>query len=321
MRRSTSIIAITTAVLALALAGACQKEEPKASSKAGPPPSAAATKPATPAKPAVPTAGDIKPAKPADGTTASAPGASGLTSPGWAAPPGTASSTPTAAGEGEALAAGGAAGATASAAPAASSAAGPAEELTDADVRAPTKEDLKAYTKGIKGKGRLVATISTSMGDFHCELFEDKAPMTVANFVGLARGLHAFKDPRTGKVFRGVGYYDGIIFHRVMPGFMIQGGDPLGVGRGGPGYKFADEFHPDLKNEPGTLAMANSGKATNGSQFFINEVDNGNLNNKHSVFGKCDEIDLVTKIANVPVTKTKPITPVTINTITFARVK
>jgi peptidyl-prolyl cis-trans isomerase A (cyclophilin A) len=199
---------------------------------------------------------------------------------------------------------------------------GPPKVGTDAtgDVRPPTAADYAEYTKDIKGTGPLVATIETSMGTFHCELFGDKTPMTVANFVGLATGKKPWMNPKTGNVEKGKPFFDGLIFHRVIPKFMIQGGDPLGQGTGGPGYQFADEFSPDLKMEPGTLAMANSGPATNGSQFFITEGAPDWLNGKHTVFGRCKEPDLVTKIEGVDRgPNDRPKTPVTITKVTFAK--
>src|SRR3954451_10890210 len=132
------------------------------------------------------------------------------------------------------------------------------------DVRPPVAADLAEYTKDIKGSGKLHATIDTSMGTIHCELFGDKAPMTVANFVGLATGKKAWTNPKTGNVEKGKPFFDGLVFHRVIPEFMIQGGDPLGQGTGGPGYQFNDEISPDLKMQPGTLAMANAGKTPEG---------------------------------------------------------
>ena len=135
-------------------------------------------------------------------------------------------------------------------------------------------------------KGPLYATLRTSMGDIVIQLFDDKAPKTVANFVGLATGTKEWTDPKTGeKVKRPL--YNGTIFHRVIPGFMIQGGDPLGNGTGGPGYRFEDEFHPDLRHtKGGILSMANAGPNTNGSQFFITLGPTLHLDNRHSVFGE-----------------------------------
>jgi peptidyl-prolyl cis-trans isomerase A (cyclophilin A) len=145
------------------------------------------------------------------------------------------------------------------------------------------------------------ATLKTSQGDIVVRLFEDQAPKTVANFVGLATGTKEWTDPKTGaKVKRPL--YNGTIFHRVIPGFMIQGGDPLGRGTGGPGYKFADEFHPDLRHsKAGILSMANAGPNTNGSQFFITHGPTPHLDNRHSVFGEVVQgQDVVVAIGNVP---------------------
>ncbi|HEY7220239.1 MAG TPA: peptidylprolyl isomerase [Candidatus Binatia bacterium] len=135
-------------------------------------------------------------------------------------------------------------------------------------------------------KGPVYATLKTSMGDIVIQLFEDKAPKTVANFIGLASGTKEWTNPKTGeKVKRPL--YNGTIFHRVIPGFMIQGGDPLGNGTGGPGYRFEDEFSPELRhNKAGILSMANAGPNTNGSQFFITHKETPFLDGKHSVFGE-----------------------------------
>lgn len=145
------------------------------------------------------------------------------------------------------------------------------------------------------------ARIKTGLGDIVCLLYKDKAPKTVDNFIGLATGEKEYTDPDTKEKKKGK-FYDGIIFHRVIPNFMIQTGDPLGMGYGGPGYKFEDEFHPDLRhNKPGILSMANSGPHSNGSQFFITHVETPWLDNRHSVFGEVVQgMDVVEKIGNVP---------------------
>jgi peptidyl-prolyl cis-trans isomerase A (cyclophilin A) len=150
-------------------------------------------------------------------------------------------------------------------------------------------------------RGPVYATLKTSMGDIVIQLFEDKAPKTVANFVELATGAKDWTDPKTKeKVKRPL--YNGLIFHRVIPDFMIQGGDPLGNGTGGPGYRFADEFHPDLKHsKPGVLSMANAGPNTNGSQFFITLKATPWLDNRHSVFGEVVKgQNVVEAIGNAP---------------------
>jgi peptidyl-prolyl cis-trans isomerase A (cyclophilin A) len=175
---------------------------------------------------------------------------------------------------------------------------GPSPEVL-AQVKAPVAADLATYTKGIAGKGELIATIKTSVGTVRCQLLADKAPMTVANFVGLATGKKPWLDPRTSKLQKGKPYYDGTIFHRVIPDFMIQGGDPTGTGTGGPGYEFGDETSPTVKMAPGVLAMANAGPGTNGSQFFITESAPSYLDGKHTIFGTCKPLDVVSKIARV----------------------
>jgi peptidyl-prolyl cis-trans isomerase A (cyclophilin A) len=138
----------------------------------------------------------------------------------------------------------------------------------------------------IKETDVTTAVLHTSVGTIEAELFDNHAPKTVANFVELAEGTREYRDPRTGQPGSGP-YYDGTIFHRVISGFMIQGGDPTGTGRGGPGYQFADEFHSELAfNRPYLLAMANAGPGTNGSQFFITVGPTPHLNFKHTIFGE-----------------------------------
>jgi peptidyl-prolyl cis-trans isomerase A (cyclophilin A) len=188
-----------------------------------------------------------------------------------------------------------------------------------AQVQPPVAADLAKYTKNIAGKGELLATIKTPMGTLTCQLLADKAPATVANFVGLATGQKAWLDPKTNKLQKNKPYYNGLIFHRVIPGFMIHGGDPTGTGAGGPGYRFADETSPDVKMAPGVLAMANSGPSTNGSQFFITDGTPSYLDGKHTIFGRCAPIDVVTKIEAVKRDASdRPLTPVTMQ-ITISR--
>jgi cyclophilin family peptidyl-prolyl cis-trans isomerase len=152
------------------------------------------------------------------------------------------------------------------------------------------------------------AHFDTSLGNFTIELFEQQAPKTVANFVKLA----------------GENFYDGVIFHRVIDGFMIQGGDPTGTGRGGPGYTFADEFHPQLKhNSEGILSMANAGPNTNGSQFFITLSPTPHLDGRHTVFGKVNEgMDVVRKIGKTKTSKPgdRPVVNVVMNKVTIEKV-
>ncbi len=194
------------------------------------------------------------------------------------------------------------------------------ELLVQQEVRPPEAADLATYTKNLKGKGALTATIATNQGTLHCQLFDDKAPMAVANFIGLATGQKPWTDPATKKTVRGKPFYDGLTFHRVIPHFMIQGGDPLGNGTGGPGYSFADEIVPGLTHKPGILAMANAGPNTNGSQFFIDEVQADWINDHYTIFGQCKETDIVSKIAAVPRGEAdKPTTPVVIQKVTISR--
>jgi peptidyl-prolyl cis-trans isomerase A (cyclophilin A) len=148
-----------------------------------------------------------------------------------------------------------------------------------------------------------IAILHTNAGPIRIELFDNHAPKTVRNFVELAEGTRDYTDPRTGQAGSGP-YYDGTIFHRVISGFMIQGGDPTGTGRGGPGYQFADEFHGELQfDRPYLFAMANAGPGTNGSQFFITVGPTPHLNRRHTIFGEVTDPDsqkVVDTIANAP---------------------
>lgn len=168
-------------------------------------------------------------------------------------------------------------------------------------------------------------TFHTTAGDLNCELFKDKSPVTVDNFIGLATGTKEWKDPRNGRAKKGTPLYDGTIFHRVIPNFMIQGGDPTGTGRGDPGYSFQDEFSPDLRfDRPGRLAMANSGPNTNGSQFFVTEVPTPHLNNRHTIFGQCDDpsVEIVKQIARMPANSSnKPDEDVKITSVDITGIK
>ena len=166
------------------------------------------------------------------------------------------------------------------------------------------------------------ATMHTSLGDIVIELFPNHAPKTVANFVELATGAREWVDPRTGEKTT-TNLFDGTIFHRVIEGFMIQGGDPLGRGTGGPGYRFADEFHGELVfDRPYILAMANSGPGTNGSQFFITVAPTTWLNRKHTIFGEVKDANSQAVVDKIATTKTdgsdRPLQAVTINSVTIA---
>jgi len=164
------------------------------------------------------------------------------------------------------------------------------------------------------------AVIETSKGIITCELFDKDAPNAVANFAGLASGTKEYKDPKTGKMTKS-NYYDGLIFHRVIPGFMIQGGDPLGTGTGDPGYKFNDEFPSQKFDRPGRLAMANAGPNTNGSQFFITVANAEFLNapNHYTIFGQVTSgQDVADAISKVPRNSSdRPNEPVVIKHITI----
>jgi len=202
----------------------------------------------------------------------------------------------------------------------------------EAEVQKKRLEDLEKQAKsaqdegiwellGVKKDGALSATIQTTMGDIHCELWPKVAPNTVLNFVQLAEGTKEWEDPRTGKKVKQP-LYDGTVFHRVIPGFMIQGGDPLGKGTGGPGYRFADETSASVTfDRKGLLAMANSGPDTNGSQFFITDSLPTHLNGKHTIFGDCSkDLKVVSAIAQVDRdARDKPNTAVVMKKVTIVR--
>jgi peptidyl-prolyl cis-trans isomerase A (cyclophilin A) len=165
------------------------------------------------------------------------------------------------------------------------------------------------------------AVLHTNRGDIRIDLFDNHAPKTVANFVGLADGSREWIDPRSGQKGQGALYTD-VVFHRVIGGFMIQGGDPTGTGRGGPGYRFADEFHPELSfDRPYLLAMANAGPGTNGSQFFITVGRTPHLNRRHTIFGEVADQpsrDVVDAIATTPTDRSdRPLDEVVITSVTI----
>jgi peptidyl-prolyl cis-trans isomerase A (cyclophilin A) len=192
--------------------------------------------------------------------------------------------------------------------------AAPAEELPDSP--APQAAAL------IHPNGPTVV-FDTSMGRITCQFYQSQAPKTVANFIGLAEGTKDWTDPVTHKKMHNKPLYDGTIFHRVIPEFMIQGGDPAGNGMGDPGYQFEDEFDPNLNFDvPGRLAMANSGPNTDGSQFFITEQPYESLNQHYTLFGQCDQdgIEVVKAIARVPRNADdKPDSPVILRKVTIVR--
>ena len=167
----------------------------------------------------------------------------------------------------------------------------------------------------------LTATLRTNEGPIVIRLFPDHAPKTVRNFVELAEGKREWTDPRTRKA-SSARLYDGTIFHRIIPNFMIQAGDPLGTGTGGPGYKFGDEFHPDLSfNRPYLLAMANAGPGTNGSQFFITTVPTPWLTGKHTIFGEViDGTEVIDEISKVETGRNdRPVKDVVLESVVIER--
>jgi peptidyl-prolyl cis-trans isomerase A (cyclophilin A) len=198
--------------------------------------------------------------------------------------------------------------------PATTPATQPAEELPDAP---------SATTAAMTHPNGPTVVMDTSMGRITCQFYEKQVPVAVANFIALAEGTKSWTDPTTKKVQRHKPFYDGTIFHRVIPEFMVQGGDPTGTGMGDPGFAFNDEFDPDLNfDQPGRLAMANSGPNTNGSQFFITEQAYDALNQHYTLFGQCDEssVLVVKTIARVERDgQDKPVTPVVLKKVTIVR--
>jgi len=188
----------------------------------------------------------------------------------------------------------------------------PAEEIPDAP---------QATAAAMIHPNGPTVVMDTSMGRITCQFFQKQAPKAVANFIALATGTKDWTDPATKKVQHHKPLYDGTTFHRVIPEFMIQGGDPIGTGEGDPGYTFEDEFDPDLNFDvPGRLAMANSGPNTNGSQFFITEKGYDSLNQHYTLFGQCDEssVLVVMTIARVQRdSNDKPLTPVVLKKVTI----
>lgn len=170
-----------------------------------------------------------------------------------------------------------------------------------------------------EGSGPLRAIFDTDFGTITCELFPEVAPIGVANFVGLARGRRAFLHPDTDVWTRGVRFFDGLTFHRVVDDFVAQGGDPLGNGFGGPGYEFVNEI-ADKSHVPGTLSYANAGPDTNGSQFFmVAELEASFLDGDYTIFGLCSEVDVIKTITEVPAVNEEPSTPIIIQSVTITR--
>lgn len=191
---------------------------------------------------------------------------------------------------------------------------------TDPKKDSNNKSDSKSEKSKQKKVKDMIAKFETNKGTFKIKLFHDKAPKTVENFVGLAEGTKEFTDPSTGAKTKKP-FYDGLIFHRVIPNFMIQGGDPKGNGTGGPGYQFGDEIVADLKHDkPGILSMANAGPGTNGSQFFVTVAKTPWLDGKHTVFGEVIEgMDVVMAISTAKASQDRPVEPITIKTLKIER--
>ena len=180
------------------------------------------------------------------------------------------------------------------------------------------KFSLAEATAGVPGKGALLATIDTDMGVITCQLFEDKAPVSVANFVGLARGVRPWKTPEGKWVKKPA--YDGTVFHRIIKGFMIQGGDPTGTGAGQPGYNVPDEvWEGAYHDRAGLLCMANRGADTNGAQFFITDGAAAHLDNRYTILGECAPLETIHKIAAVETQGEKPASPPKMKSVTIKR--
>jgi peptidyl-prolyl cis-trans isomerase A (cyclophilin A) len=210
-------------------------------------------------------------------------------------------------------------------------------EETDVQIKAPSgwkvmaaptspdphggKFTLVEATRGLPKKGRLSARIETAPGSFYCDLYEAEVPNTVANFVGLARGLRKYWDPEA-LAWVGKPYYDGTVFHRTRPGFVIQGGDRTGTGMGLVGYFIPDELHPSLSHDrPAQLCMANRAKNANGAQIMITEVPSPHLDGGYTVFGQCEPATLVQRISRMPQSKEgKPHAPVVVKKVEIKRV-
>ena len=182
------------------------------------------------------------------------------------------------------------------------------------------KFSLEEATVGLEGSGTLLATLETSKGKIECRLYDKESPITVASFIGLARGLRAFVDPKTQQ-WEKRPYFDGLLFHRVIPGFMVQTGDIAGSGAGDAGFRIPNESAPKLKfNRPGLLGMANYGPDTNSAQFFITEEAASHLNGGYTIFGECQAIKVVREIARVPRdVNDRPHSPLYLTKVTITR--
>lgn len=190
---------------------------------------------------------------------------------------------------------------------------------TPSTASTPEKAATSKESKADKKEKNMIAVFETNKGTFEVKLFNDKAPKTVKNFTDLAEGKKEWKDPKTGKMVKKP-FYDGLIFHRVIDGFMLQGGDPEGSGSGGPGYTFEDEFGPGLKHDkPGMLSMANRGPNTNGSQFFVTVAATPWLDGRHAIFGEVvknmDVVNAIAKVSTGP--GDKPVEDVVIKKVTI----